>query len=137
MYYLKIFATLFMLLPLATFAENTDNLVTCKLGNKTYNSTQAASFEITIPELREDAQLHIYSKGKKYTITQYEIGIVPNRSRDMKGPFIKNDSNILKAMESIYHTLATGDRIFITDLQATCDGCTKPVALKSMLITIK
>lgn len=137
MKYLKIFVAILILTPITAVAQISDNPVTCKFGKYTYESTENANFEITVPELQKDAHLYIYSKDKKYTITEYTVGVLSNGSRDMIGEFKKSDDDILKALKSAGHTVATGDRIFITDLQATCDGCTKPITVKPMIIVVK
>ncbi|MCB9045676.1 MAG: hypothetical protein H6550_06020 [Chitinophagales bacterium] len=137
MNYLKIFMAILVLLPSASFAESNDNPITCKFGKYTYESTEKASYEITIPELEKDAHLYIYSKDKKYTITKYAIGVVSKSSRDLKGEFIKSDNDIVEALKSEDITVAVGDRIFITDIQAICDGCKTPVDIKPMVILVK
>jgi len=137
MNYLKIFAAILILTPITAVAQISDNPVTCKFGKYTYESTENANFEITVPELEKDAHLYIYSKDKKYNITGYAISVVSKASGDVVGEFRKSDNDILKALKSVPYTVATGDRIFITDLQATCDGCTKPITVKPMSILVK
>lgn len=134
---LKIFAAILMLLPLASFAENNDNPVICKFGKNTKEINKSVNFEITIPELEKDAHLYINSKDKKYTITGYEISVISKGSNDLLGPFKKSDYDVLKVLKTEHHTVAAGDRIFIENLQATCDGCSEPVTVKPMLIMVK
>lgn len=137
MNYLKIFAAILMLLPLATYAGDNEHPITCKLGKNTKEINKSVNFEITIAELEKDAHLYIYSKDKKYTITGYEISVVLSGSRDLLGIFKKTDDDILKVLKDVNHTVAAGDRIFIENLQATCDGCAEPVTVKPMAIMVK
>jgi|GEM_PF-4544069 len=137
MNYLKIFAAIILLIPIATAAETNDNTITCKLGNHTFKSTEYATFELPLAELEKDAYMYISSKSKKYTITRYAIGVISKGSNELKGEFIKSGNDIQKALKSEYINVAPGDRIFITELQATCDGCTIPVAIKPMAILVK
>lgn len=134
MKYLKIFS-IALLVPFFSMGQETGNGVTWSLGNASLQQSidQPTSFKVSRSDLDGNAQLHVGTKAQEYTITSYKMSVLSKSTGEVI-EYKRQNSDILK---DITYTLAPGDRVYIEELKADCEGCKNPVTAKPIAILIQ
>lgn len=132
--------SLFVVLLLNTLAATaqTDKQIAIKLGENTSPVLikNGAKYEISLTQLKEDSEIHIYSKEGKYTITEYQLAYI-SKTKFLAGPYEIKGMDLVAAIAKNDLNIARGSSLYIDELKAVCKDCSNNKEISGVSMTIK
>ncbi len=130
-----------MLLPFAAFSQEVNSDLTYFVGKQLKPAVlhEQADYKIRLSDLEAAPYIQLIYKNHDYAVTGYTVSIMSRRLAKVVGQLKQQQGSLAENAARMDYHLASGDRIFIDDLNATCPKCTdeKNITTKGLAILIE
>lgn len=138
---IKQLAVTLLLLPFAAFSQEKNNDLTYFVGKQLKPTVlnEQTDYKIQLSDLESAPYIQLIYKNHDYAVTGYTISILSKRLAKVVGQLKQQQGSLVENAARMDYTLASGDRIFIDELNATCPKCTKDknITTKGLAILIE
>jgi len=129
----------FLLLPFCAMSQDKGNDLAYFVGGTVKNTTldKAADYKLPLSDLAAAPYIQLIYKNHDYAVTSYTVSIMSRRLAKVVGQLKHQQGSLVECAAKMDYTFATGDRIFIEDINATCPKCTEEKNINAEGIAIQ